>query len=150
MEIKNILVSVEEKVGILTLNNPSKMNAINKDMEKEINWILKQWEEDNQVRCIVITGSGRAFSSGVDITTIKASHELSPSGRRAERREGTPGGETKKPAGVRRGPQAPVSSRGASPRQSSPDMVQPAARVHGQQQEQRGANDMIRKPPIEG
>ena len=78
MELENIVVSAEEKIGMITLNNPSKMNPINHAVETEIHWILNEWEYDNEVRCVVITGSGRAFSSGVDMEILKSSQESSP------------------------------------------------------------------------
>lgn len=80
MEFKNLIIRTEGKVGLITLNNPSKMNPINSEVEREIHWVLNEWEDDSEVRCVVITGSGRAFSSGVDRKTLKASHELPPYG----------------------------------------------------------------------
>ena len=80
MEFKNLIVNKEGKVGFITLNNPSKMNPINSEVEVEIHYVLNAWEDDSEVRCVVITGSGRAFSSGVDRKTLKASHERSPYG----------------------------------------------------------------------
>jgi 2-(1,2-epoxy-1,2-dihydrophenyl)acetyl-CoA isomerase len=77
---KNIIVSREGRVGLITLNNPSKMNPINSAVEAEIRQVLDGWEDDSEVRCIVITGSGRAFSSGVDRETLRAAHGLSPYG----------------------------------------------------------------------
>ena len=68
MTYENILVDVEAGVGIITLNRPDKLNAINHKTKQELHGAMKEMEADDAIGCIVITGSGdRAFSAGGDI-----------------------------------------------------------------------------------
>ena len=65
-------VSVETKngVGWIRLNRPEKMNAIGALTRKQLADAIKQAERDEAVRVVVLTGSGRAFSSGADVTEM--------------------------------------------------------------------------------
>src|SRR5688500_12594919 len=68
MTYEHILVEVEEGVGILTLNRPEKLNAMNRKLQQELHHAVKAMEADDAISCIVITGAGeRAFSAGGDI-----------------------------------------------------------------------------------
>ncbi|HUS15178.1 MAG TPA: enoyl-CoA hydratase-related protein [Chloroflexia bacterium] len=67
MEYQTILWSVANGVGTLTLNRPEVLNAFNKQMTDEIQDALKQAERNKEVRCLVLTGAGRAFSAGEDL-----------------------------------------------------------------------------------
>jgi enoyl-CoA hydratase len=63
---KTILVERREPVGIITMNRPEKLNAMNLEMKKEIVEALFELESDDDVKAVVLTGAGRAFSSGHD------------------------------------------------------------------------------------
>ncbi len=63
-----LIVRLEKPIAWIVLNRPNKLNAINMDMIKELSQTLDELEENPDVRVIVITGSGRAFSAGADIT----------------------------------------------------------------------------------
>ena len=68
MTYVHILVEVEDGVGVLTLNRPEKLNAMNRKLGQELHHAVKQMETDDAVGCIVLTGAGdRAFSAGGDI-----------------------------------------------------------------------------------
>src|SRR5438445_10541590 len=68
MTYEHILVDIEEGVGILTLNRPDKLNAMNRKLAGELHDAVKQLDADDAIGCIVITGAGtRAFSAGGDI-----------------------------------------------------------------------------------
>src|SRR5690606_9359929 len=68
MSYEHILVEVEDGVGIITLNRPEKLNAMNRKLNHELHQAVKQMEADDAIGCIVITGAGeRAFSAGGDI-----------------------------------------------------------------------------------
>src|SRR5579863_3135953 len=54
-------------VGVITLNRPEAMNALNTKMVTELIQALGEFEKDEDVRCLVIAGSERAFSAGADI-----------------------------------------------------------------------------------
>jgi enoyl-CoA hydratase len=68
MSYEHILTEIEDGVGIITLNRPDKLNAINRRMSSEIHAAVQQMNGDDAVGCIVLTGAGeRAFSAGGDI-----------------------------------------------------------------------------------
>ena len=67
MDYEHILVEIEDGVGILTLNRPDKLNAMNRKLSSELRDAVKAMDADDGVGCIVITGAGRAFSAGGDI-----------------------------------------------------------------------------------
>ena len=67
MDYQNILVKIEDGVGVVTLNRPKALNALNSELLRELIEVLEDWDRDDQVRCIVITGSDRAFAAGADI-----------------------------------------------------------------------------------
>jgi enoyl-CoA hydratase/carnithine racemase len=67
MDYEHILTEVEDGVGIVTLNRPDKLNAMNRRLSSELHAAVKGFEADDAVACIVITGAGRAFSAGGDI-----------------------------------------------------------------------------------
>jgi enoyl-CoA hydratase/carnithine racemase len=67
MEYNNILVTVEDGVGLVTLNRPKALNALNSELLKELIGVLEDWDRGTEVRCIVVTGSERAFAAGADI-----------------------------------------------------------------------------------
>jgi enoyl-CoA hydratase/carnithine racemase len=64
----HILVDREDGVGIVTLNRPDKLNAMNRLLSTELADAVKRLEADDAIGCIVVTGAGeRAFSTGGDI-----------------------------------------------------------------------------------
>jgi enoyl-CoA hydratase/carnithine racemase len=67
MSYAHILVEAEDGVGIITLNRPDKLNAMNRLLSRELHDAVKQLDGDDAIGCIVITGAGRAFSAGGDI-----------------------------------------------------------------------------------
>ncbi len=68
MSYEHILVESEDGVGIVTLNRPDKLNAMNRRLSTELRDAVKALDADDQIGCIVITGAGsRAFSAGGDI-----------------------------------------------------------------------------------
>jgi len=62
-----ILVEKRETVGWITLNRPKELNALNVQVQNEVVEALKDFDTDPNVRCIVITGSKKAFAAGADI-----------------------------------------------------------------------------------
>ncbi|HET7628875.1 MAG TPA: enoyl-CoA hydratase-related protein [Bacillales bacterium] len=57
-------------VGIVELNRPNVLNAINQQMVKEIVQVLETYDRDDEVRAIVLQGAGRAFAAGADINEM--------------------------------------------------------------------------------
>ena len=68
MTYEHILVEREDGVGILTLNRPESLNAINRNLGAELLDAVKTLEADDAIGCLIITGAGdKAFSAGGDI-----------------------------------------------------------------------------------
>jgi len=67
MTYQNILVTTEGPVGLITLNRPKALNALNAELLSELTEALETWDRDDAIRCIVLTGSDRAFAAGADI-----------------------------------------------------------------------------------
>lgn len=70
MVYETILFEVENGVATITLNRPDKLNAFNDQMINETTAAFKQAGRDNAIRCVVLTGNGRAFSSGQDLSDV--------------------------------------------------------------------------------
>jgi 2-(1,2-epoxy-1,2-dihydrophenyl)acetyl-CoA isomerase len=68
MEFNTIKLSVDGAVATLALNRPERLNALNVAVHAEIRESLTQVESNAAIRCLVITGEGRAFCSGQDLT----------------------------------------------------------------------------------
>ena len=67
--LANIHSYVEDKVGYIILDNPSRLNAISLSMWEKIGILLKEYENNNNIRCVVLKGKGKkAFSAGADIS----------------------------------------------------------------------------------
>ena len=62
-----ILVERREQVGLITLNRPKQLNALNRQLANETLRALRDFDADPQIGAIVITGSSRAFAAGADI-----------------------------------------------------------------------------------
>ncbi len=76
-EFETIKIEVENGIGRLTLNRPDSLNAFNERMTAEIQTALKSFSNDENVRCVGITGSGRAFSAGQDLKEIAPGRSFS-------------------------------------------------------------------------
>jgi len=63
----NILVTRQDRVGVITLNRPKALNALNNDLMDEMGAALLAFDADEGIGAIVITGSDRAFAAGADI-----------------------------------------------------------------------------------
>src|SRR4030088_3715708 len=67
---QHVNLHVHDGVGLIQLNRPEKMNAIGALTRKQLGDAIKQVERDDAVRVVVLTGSGRAFCSGADVTEM--------------------------------------------------------------------------------
>jgi len=71
MSYEFIQVSTQaDQVGVITLNRPKQLNALNGELMVELGVALKAFEADSQVGCIIITGSEKAFAAGADIAAM--------------------------------------------------------------------------------
>jgi enoyl-CoA hydratase len=71
MTYETILVETRDKVGLVTLNRPQALNALNAALVAELNQALDGFEADPAIGCIVITGSEKAFAAGADIKEMQ-------------------------------------------------------------------------------
>ena len=68
MSYELITVRVEAgKVGIITLNRPKQLNALNDQLMSELGAALQAFDADSAIACTIITGSEKAFAAGADI-----------------------------------------------------------------------------------
>jgi len=69
MEFKNILVEQKDNIAVITINRPTKLNALNKSTIEELHEAFKGLDANTNVKVIIITGSGeKAFVAGADIS----------------------------------------------------------------------------------
>jgi enoyl-CoA hydratase len=67
MSYETILTSTDGRVGVITLNRPKALNALNDQLMDELGAALLSFDADSDISCIVITGSEKAFAAGADI-----------------------------------------------------------------------------------
>ncbi|AOL16422.1 3-hydroxyacyl-CoA dehydrogenase [Sulfolobus sp. A20] len=68
--LNTIIVRIEPPLAWIVLNRPDRLNALNAELISELDKVLDELETNNEVRVVVITGNGRAFSAGADITSF--------------------------------------------------------------------------------
>ena len=79
MESK-VKLEIKDKVAKIIINDPENYNPLNQEMAKELLEVLEQLRNKEDVRCLTITGSGKAFSAGGDIKAFKESIEIGKPG----------------------------------------------------------------------
>src|SRR5690606_26962443 len=68
MNYQNLLIEIENKIAVVTLNRPQALNALNKDLLNEISSFLDEAEKNREIRVVILTGSGeKSFVAGADI-----------------------------------------------------------------------------------
>lgn len=82
-----LLVEADSGVATLTLNRPEKLNAYTVAMGEAIVSAFRQIREDDAIRAVILTGSGRGFCAGVDLDVLKA-QSAAPAGGESEPRIG--------------------------------------------------------------
>lgn len=71
MAFETVLFEKRGKVGLITLNRPQALNAINAQLVSELNQVLDACEADEDIAAMVLTGSEKAFAAGADIKEMK-------------------------------------------------------------------------------
>jgi enoyl-CoA hydratase len=71
MAYQNIIVETRGKVGVITLNRPQALNALSPELMRELASALDAFEGDDDIGCMVVTGSEKAFAAGADIKAMK-------------------------------------------------------------------------------
>ena len=95
MTYQTIKFETEGPLGVLTLNRQERLNAISREVTQELQDLVTRLETDDEVRVLIVTGSGRAFCAGADIkertenlddlSLARTSAVISPTFRRLER-----------------------------------------------------------------
>ncbi len=76
MEYQNLRFEKKSGIGYLTLNRPDKLNALSVELMAELRHALDLIEEDAEVKVVILTGAGRAFSAGFDIGVKEGEPEI--------------------------------------------------------------------------
>ncbi len=71
MSYKTVLLETKNKVATITLNRPDFLNALDLELSKELLDVVLNCSEDKNIRVVVITGAGKAFSAGGDVKAFK-------------------------------------------------------------------------------
>ena len=67
MSTETIIVETKGRVGVIRLNRPQALNALNKALVAELNAAVAAFDADGNIGCILVTGSEKAFAAGADI-----------------------------------------------------------------------------------
>ena len=71
MAYEHVIVEIKNRVGVITLNRPKALNALCAALMDELETALDELEANDDIGCIVVTGSEKAFAAGADITEMK-------------------------------------------------------------------------------
>lgn len=88
METTNLLIDIKDKIQVITLHRPESLNALNKETLSELSRALGAAQQNTDIRCIILTGSGqKAFVAGADIKEFadygqKEGREMALSGQK--------------------------------------------------------------------
>ena len=89
MKYQEVNYSTVEQAAVIELNRPDTMNAISPAMEAELHQALTEADRDSNVRCVILTGAGKNFCSGYDISGLDPAHPdrmgaIDPRGRQID------------------------------------------------------------------
>jgi len=73
VEWSELNYTVQDGVGLITLNRPDRLNAWTPTLEVEFRSVIETSQQDDSVRCVVLTGAGRAFCAGMDMAILGSS-----------------------------------------------------------------------------
>ena len=76
-EFSEVLYDVDDHIAVITLNAPERMNTISGPMLNDLTRLLIRANEDPAVRCVILTGNGRAFCAGLDLRKERSGEGLS-------------------------------------------------------------------------
>ncbi|MEQ1796626.1 MAG: enoyl-CoA hydratase-related protein [Lacibacter sp.] len=74
--MSTVLFEIKNSIAFITLNRPDKFNAFNREMALLLQNILDECASLNEIRCVYITGAGKAFSAGQDIGELVGEHKM--------------------------------------------------------------------------
>lgn len=70
MSYQYIIVEKKGRIGVITFNRPEVLNALSSGLTKELRQAVEAFEADNEINCLILTGSERAFAAGADINEM--------------------------------------------------------------------------------
>ncbi len=73
MELRYVSYEKRDGVAVVTLNRPERLNALNRELLADLRRALEEAERDPEVRSVVVTGSGKSFCAGADVTEFAKS-----------------------------------------------------------------------------
>jgi enoyl-CoA hydratase/carnithine racemase len=73
VECTELIYTVNDAVGLITINRPDRLNAWTPNLETELRSVIMQAQQDQSVRCVVLTGAGKGFCAGMDMAVLGAS-----------------------------------------------------------------------------
>jgi len=76
MAYKNIIVQKKDGIGIIKINRPEVLNALNKETVIELSKAVDEFEKDKKIKVAILTGEGKAFIAGADISQMKDMNPL--------------------------------------------------------------------------
>jgi 2-(1,2-epoxy-1,2-dihydrophenyl)acetyl-CoA isomerase len=87
-----VLTDIDGHLATVTLNRPEKLNALNQELLSTLPEVLQKLANDDNVRCVVLTGAGRGFCAGGDVSAMASGEAVSgmsddPVGRLREQEE---------------------------------------------------------------
>src|SRR5215831_11160626 len=74
MNLETMTLEKDGKVGVVTLNRPRLLNAMNYQAALELNRLAEAIRDDEELRVVLIRGAGRAFCTGIDLKQLTAGH----------------------------------------------------------------------------
>ncbi|MBI3301785.1 MAG: enoyl-CoA hydratase/isomerase family protein, partial [Deltaproteobacteria bacterium] len=80
MVTEELQVEVKNRVGILTMNRPDKLNALTPAMNAAAVTVLRELADNPEVGAVVLTGAGRGFCAGGDVTAMQRGDEIAGAG----------------------------------------------------------------------
>ena len=86
MPYENILYEQDDRLAIITLNRPEKLNALSNELRGELFHALKEAEANREIGVIVLKAAGRAFSAGYDLSPSREALEMPAGAARIRRR----------------------------------------------------------------
>jgi len=75
--MSSILFEIKDSIGFITLNRPDKLNSFNREMALLLQSILQECTSLKEIRCVYITGNGKAFSAGQDLSELVGDNPMS-------------------------------------------------------------------------
>ena len=76
MECKTVLLQKDKHIGTIVLNRPESLNTFTKELATDLNSALREMDKDSEVRVVIVKGSGKGFSAGIDVKELKGKSML--------------------------------------------------------------------------